>query len=591
LTSRLATRHGLVTLWSFGCNIGRVHVTPETEFTGPASGFLQLTQVCYSRGRKGVVVAVVRRGMRIAAIDVGSNSIHLVVAQVESDGRFRVLDRAKEMVRLGHRTLISGRLSAETMNNGIRTLAAFKTLAERQGVMRFYAVATSAVREAKNGGDFVQRVRDEVGLRVKVIPGREEARLIFLGVRYAIDLQEGPAVIVDAGGGSVEVIFTEDDRATSLHSLKLGVARLSERFLDKDPPSGRDLAELEACVADQLDPVLSRAPKRIRRVIGTSGTMLNLMAIAGYERGEPPDGHLNNFVVSADEIARVRRLVTKADREERLRIKGLDAKRVDLIIPGACLADYILRQLGAKEMVACTWALREGVLLDFIARHRKGIEELERFTEPRRRSVARFARHLGDVSQHPEHVARLALQIFDQLGDALELPPEARDWLEFAALLHDVGHHIGHRDHQRHSYYLITNGELLGFRREELEVIGLTARYHRKAQPKDTDDGYAALSRSDRRIVRALSAVLRIADGLDRSHYGVVRDVSVVRRGDRLVLHLHTAGDDAELEIWEARRRSGLLGETLGLDVDFQVQDESRYADRAASAPRQAQRG
>ena len=527
--------------------------------------------------------------MRIAAIDVGSNSIHMVVAQVESDGRFRVLDRAKEMVRLGHHTLASGRLSADTMNAGIRTLAAFRTLAERQGVQRFNAVATSAVREAKNGGDFVQRVKDEVGLRVKVIPGREEARLIYLGVRHAIDLRNESTLIVDVGGGSVELICTEDQKAVAMHSLKIGVARLSEAFPVGDRLSGKTLTELEAYLAEYLDPVLSRyAKQRVRRVVGTSGTMLNLITMAGYQRGEPPDGHLNNFAVTAEEIARVRRLVTKADRDERLRIKGLDSKRVDLIVPGACLADYILRQSGAKELVACTWALREGVLLDFIARHRTGIEETERFTDARRRNVARFARHLGETSGHGDQVARLALQLFDQLQDDLELPKEAREWLECAALLHDVGHHIGHKDHQRHSYYLITNGELLGFRREELEIIGLTARYHRKGAPKDADDGYASLSKADRRTVRALSAILRIADGLDRSHYSVVRDVTAAQRGEHLTLQLHTEGDDAELEIWEARRRVGLLEEVLGVDIDFQVipQTETRYADRAASVSR-----
>ena len=527
--------------------------------------------------------------MRIAAIDVGSNSIHMVVAQVESDGRFRVLDRAKEMVRLGQRTLNSGRLSAEAMTAGLRTLAAFRTLAERQGVVRFKAVATSAIREAKNGGDFIQRVRDEVGLRVTVIPGLEEARLTYLGVRHAIDLRGAPTLIVDAGGGSVELIFIEDEKPTALHSLKLGVSRLSEKFLDDDPPSSKSLADLEAYLAEHLDPILSRVAKRqVRRVVGTSGTLLNLIAIAGYERGEPPDGHLNNFTVSADEIARVRRLVAKAEREDRLRIKGLDAKRVDFIVTGACLADYVLRRLDADIMVACTWALREGVLLDFIARHRKGIEETERFADPRRRSVVRFARHVDGTDAHGEHVAHLALQLFDQVADELGLPPESREWLEFAALLHDVGHLIGHKDHQRHSYYLITNGELLGFRREELEIIGQTARYHQKAPPKESDEGFAALPKGDRRTVRALSALLRVADGLDRSHYGVVRDVALVRRGDRLTLQLYTAGDDAELEIWEARRRAALLEEVLAVDVDFEVllQEKTAYAHRAASLSR-----
>jgi exopolyphosphatase/guanosine-5'-triphosphate,3'-diphosphate pyrophosphatase len=514
--------------------------------------------------------------MRVAAIDVGSNSIHMVVAQVESDGRFRVLDRAKEMVRLGHRTLTNGRLSADAMNAGLRTLSAFRTLAERQGVVRFKAVATSAVREARNGGDFIQRVKDEVGLRLTVIPGREEARLIFLGVRHAIDLREQSALIVDVGGGSVELILTEDDKPAALHSLKIGVARLTEKFLQDDPPSHKELDALAAYLSAQLDPILKPVAERdVRRVIGTSGTMLNLIAVAGHLRGEPPDGHLNHFVVTPEEIGRVRRLLAKADRHERQRIKGVDAKRVDTIVAGAYLADHILRQIGAKELIACTWALREGVLLDYVQRHRKGIEESERFADPRRRSIVRFARHLGagngDTGAHGQQVARLALRLFDQLKKDLDLDDAAREWLEYAALLHDIGHHIDHKNHQRHTYYLITNGELLGFRREEIEIIAHTARYHRKAPPKDSDEEFRALSSADRETVRALSAILRIADGLDRSHYGVVHDVTVARRGDRLTLQLSTAGDDAELEIWEAGRRAELLEKLLGHDIEIRV--------------------
>jgi len=509
--------------------------------------------------------------MRIASIDVGSNSIHMVIAQVESDGRFRVLDRAKEMVRLGRR-MNGGRLPSEAMKAGLRTLSAFRMLAERQGVDRFKAVATSAVREARNGGDFIQRVHDEVGLRVKVIPGREEARLVYLGVRHAVDLRGDVTLILDAGGGSVEVILAEDDKPAALHSVKIGVARLSEQFVDEDAPGSQGMERLERHIAEHLDPILETMVGRgARRVIATSGTLLNLIAIAAYQRGEPPDGRLNNCVATAEEVAHIRRMLGKMDLEERAHLKGLDAKRVDFIVAGAALADYVLRRLDAKEIVACTWSLREGVLLDFIARHRKGIEETERFHDVRHRSVARFVRHLGGEEVHGQQVARLALRLLDQLKDDLGLGGEARDWLEFAALLHDIGHHIGHENHQRHSYYLITNGNLLGFQRDELEIIGQVARYHRKGTPKSSDESYAALPNTSRRMVRALSAILRVADGLDRSHYGVIRDVTVVRRGDRLVLQLRTDGDDAELEIWEARRRAELLEKLLRQEVDFRV--------------------
>ncbi len=513
-----------------------------------------------------------RRGVRVAAIDVGSNSIHMVVAQVESDGRFRVLDRAKEMVRLGSRTLIDGALSAEAMDKGVRTLATFQTLAERQGAQRIRAVATSAVREASNGGDFVRRVEEEIGLRVKVIPGREEARLIFLGVRHAIDLRGEPTVIVDAGGGSVELILVDGGEPVELVSLKIGLARVSERFLGKDKVDARAVEALEDHLATELDPVLARFRARgARRVVGTSGTLNNLVAMAATgPAGEPPE-HLEGVAVSPETIRRLRRKLVKTDRDKRLAIPGLEPKRVDLVVAGAVLADHVLTRLGARELVACTYALREGVLLDHLARHRRGIEEQEQFPDPRYRSVARLVRHLGEPNRHGQQVARLAIRLFDQFRDSLGLSGATRDWLELAALMHDIGQHISRKNHHRHSYYLITNGELLGFRRDEIEIIAQVARYHRKQVPKPSDGSYGMLSKRERQIVRALAALLRVADGLDRSHYGVVRDVTVVRRDRRVVLELTTAGDDAALEIGEARNRVALLEELLGEVVAFRV--------------------
>ena len=520
--------------------------------------------------------------MRVAAIDIGSNSIHLVVAQIEADGRFTVLDRAKENVRLGSRTLTEGRLSPEAMELGLQTLASFKMLAERQGATRIQAVATCAVREAANGGEFVKRAKDEHGLRIDVVPGREEARLIYLGASHALDLRHEPTLIVDIGGGSVELILTEDGEAKALHSLKLGVTRLTEQFLDGDPPSPKSLKALAAHIAEEIDPVVGRYRNRgVRRVVGTSGTMLNLIALAGHRRGTPPEGYLDNFEVGADEISILRRMLQKSDRRSRSQMKGLDSKRVDTIIPGAIVADHVLRTLRAVKLVGCTWSLREGVLLDFIARHPRKIADAEHFADPRRRSVARLRRRFGDYAGHAEHVMALAEQLFDQLHRDLGLPPESRELLGYSALLHDIGHHIGHRDHQHHAYYLIANAELLGFRRDEIEMMGLVARYHRKALPKDTDPEILALSKQDRRVVRGMVALLRLADGLDRTHYGVVREVSVSRRGRQLRIGLRTGGDDAGMEVWEGHRRAALLAQLLDCDIDFEVDpvpDDSAHA-------------
>jgi exopolyphosphatase/guanosine-5'-triphosphate,3'-diphosphate pyrophosphatase len=242
-----------------------------------------------------------------------------------------------------------------------------------------------------------------------------------------------------------------------------------------------------------------------------------------------------------------------------------------LIISGAIVADRIVKKSGAENVIACSWALREGVLLDFIARHRRGIEESSSYENPRVRSVMRLARHLGEAPNHGTQVARLALRLFDQLEDDLNLDEPAREWLEYAALLHDIGHHISHRNHHKHSYYLIQNGELLGFSAEEIEAIALIARYHRKATPKDGEPELANLSEQLRDTVCSLSAILRVADSLDRSHFGLIRDIEVKRKGDRLILYLKTAGSDVALEIWEAEQRAKPLAHLLSANVEFRV--------------------
>ena len=514
--------------------------------------------------------------MRVAAVDIGSNSIHMVIAEVEADGRFRVLDRAKDMVRLGGRAHNEGALSDGVMDAGIATLTKLKTLAERNDVTRVQAVATSAVREAANGGDFINRVKEEVGWRIKVIQGLEEARLIYLGVRHAMDLSgKTPSLIVDIGGGSVELIVVESGEPVFMDSLKLGVARLTDRYLKKDPPRDKELDALAEAIESELGPFkkfLARSSQSaIEQVIGTSGTMLNLIAMAAHRAGNEPGGKHPWHVTNASDLRRLRKKIVRSDRGERATIKKLDSKRVDLIVAGASVADAIVDATGCKSVVACTWALREGVLLDFINRHQPGIAEVERYDNPRIRSVVRLARHLGETSKHGEQVASLALQIFDQLAGKLDLTPESREWLHYAALLHDIGHHIEHKNHHRHAHYLISNGELLGFKREEIEVIALVARYHRKAMPKESDSEFASIGDNLKPLVRKLSTLLRIADSLDRSHFGVVKQIKTKWEKKRLTFTLDTGDADAALEIWDAEQRSKPLRQEIERDIVFNV--------------------
>jgi exopolyphosphatase/guanosine-5'-triphosphate,3'-diphosphate pyrophosphatase len=512
--------------------------------------------------------------MRIAAIDVGSNSIHMIVAEARPDGHFIVLDRAKEMVRLGEKSLTTGRLRKSAMDRGIRTLKTFKSIADRHGVTRFRAVATSAVREAGNGGEFIQRIFDEIGLRVRVINGREEARLIHLGVAQVEDLDGPPTLLLDIGGGSVEIVIAEKARAPDLHSLKIGVARITEEFLSGDPPRPKNIARLEEFLRTALEPALATAAKRrVKRVIGTSGTALTLISMAAHRLGVHPGSQIHGLQVPAEAIARLRRALAGADREGRLAMRGMDPKRVDLITAGAVLADVVLRRLKAPRIQACTWALREGLLQDFIGRHATGIEESARIADVRRRSVVRLMRRFGSPQAHNEQVERLSLRLFDLFRGRLGLRNEARGWLGSAALLHDVGHLIEHEEHHRHSYYLIVNSELYGLQRDEIEAIGQIAlHHHRKGMPKPGDAGGEPLPPETWRQVKACAALLRLAEGLDRSHYGAVSDVKVRGRGRRVSVDLLTQENDAALELWEARRRTDLLEKLLGAEVVLTVQ-------------------
>jgi exopolyphosphatase / guanosine-5'-triphosphate,3'-diphosphate pyrophosphatase len=502
--------------------------------------------------------------MKIAAIDIGSNSVHMVIADVR-DGHFEILDRAKEMVGLARGTLTEGRLSAEALEAGFQTIARFQRLAERQGADSILAVATSAVREAENGGDLALRAWEELRLPIDVITGTDEARLIFLAARHSIDFRGERPLVVDVGGGSVEVIFAREGEIRWQESLKLGVVRLTERFLHGDPPKRREIQALEAYVRRSLEELFERARREPPTLlVGASGTLLSLVAMGQAARdGRPPES-LHNQTISRRELARLRERILETEAEKRARLPGLERKRVDLAPAGVVIADVLLEGFGVSELRACEWALREGILLDFMARHRAELEAAERVPDIRRRSVLRLAERFRSDDDHAERVAELSLSLFDQTRAVHRLGRGERELLDYAARLHDVGLSISHSKHHRHSQYLITHGELRGFTPEEVHVIAAVARYHKGAPPKSSKDGLAELPERSRALVTTLAAILRVADSLDRTHHGVVRGVRVRRRKARTELLLDTAGRDAELEIWGARRKSELWERVFG---------------------------
>ena len=528
--------------------------------------------------------------MRIAAIDIGTNSIHMIVVRVRPDLSFEVIDREKDMVRLGAGGLDGRSLTATAMTAGIQTLAKFRRLADSHKVDEIIAAATSATREAENGGDFIAEVERQTGIRIQVISGTEEARLIHLAAGYGVDVGLNTAAVIDIGGGSVEVTLGTATQMTVGKSFKVGAIRLSERFVKSDPLSERDERRLVKHLHKEMGSYLDDIAERgYDRVIGTSGTILSLGALAAAEKGPPPED-LRNLKVSAKAIHRVRKSLVDADIAERLAMPGLDPRRADLNVAGSVLLDTILRRLGAEDLTLCDLALREGLVLDYIHRNSARIKKVERYPDVRRRSIVELGERCGYWSEHAQQVAKLALSLFDQTRSVHGFSDREREWLEYGALLHDIGVHISYEKHHRHSYYLIKNGDLRGFDPVEIEIIALLARYHRQAKPKKSHDGYGDLPGSGRRTVRTLAAMVRLAEGLDRSHSQALAGIDLFPRGDDYLARLRATGD-AELELWAAHRHVSPLEAILEKPIRFEVassdyKDQPSHAQPPDQAPR-----
>ena len=513
--------------------------------------------------------------MRVAAIDIGTNSLHMIVANVRPDLSFEVIDREKEMVRLGAGGLDGRSLTETARTAALQTLTKFRRLADSHKVDEIVAAATSAVREADNGGDFIAEVAAHTGIRIRVITGVEESRLIHQAAVYGVHMGGRPAVVIDIGGGSTEVSLGSASHVTHARSFKLGVIRMTERFVRSDPITESDERRMVKHVNKEIGSYLDGiAGRRFERVIGTSGTILSLGSLALSEGGASAPEALRNRHVPAKAIHRVRKRLTELDLDARLHLPALDPRRADIAVAGSILLDTILRRLVADDLTLCDFALREGLILDYIHRNTARIRKIERYPDVRRRSVMELGDRCNYWSEHARHVARLALSIFDQTRGVHGLDDRAREWLEYGALLHDVGNHISYERHHRHSYYLIKNGGLRGFEPAEVELIALVARYHRQAVPKKSHEGYSLLRGSERRAVRTLSAIVRLAEGLDRSHGQVVDTVDVVPKGNEYVFRLRTSGD-AELEVWAAHRHAEPLQDVLGRTLRFEVAHRS----------------
>jgi exopolyphosphatase / guanosine-5'-triphosphate,3'-diphosphate pyrophosphatase len=502
--------------------------------------------------------------VRIAALDLGSNSFHLLVVEANPDGTFVPIVREKEMLRLGDVVSREGRLTDAAIERVTATIRRFHTLADAAGASEFVAKATSAIREADNGGVLVDQIFEETGIRIAVISGREEARLIFGAIRASVVLDPGPALCFDLGGGSLEVMVGDAGGLAWSDSVHAGVARLAAELIADDPPSADDQRRLSERLTKQLLPIAEQvadfAPKM---TVGSSGTLCDLARMVSAQRDGTVPVSVNQLTIRRDEFLELHDKLLGIPSADRARLPGLEPRRADLIPAGSMFVSVAMELFGFDELTVSEWALREGIVLDAIGHH----DPVDWSDDPRairRASVLGLARRCNWDEAHARHVAQLAVSLFDQTMSLHEMGVDDRELLEHAALLHDIGEHVSTESHHKHTAYLIQHGRLRGYAPDEVQALAALARYHRRSEPKPAHEPFGGLSGDMQDKVRVLAGFLRVADGLDASHGQVVDgvDVEIDADGGTLRVLVHARGD-FDVELWGARRKRALLEKTL----------------------------
>lgn len=501
---------------------------------------------------------------RIAAIDIGSNSIRQIVADVSPDGKIRIVDEMKAAPRLGAGLGETGRLDEAHMDVAAGALVRMADLARQLGAKRIEVVATSAVRDAENGHTFLARVKRETGLKPRVLEGHEEARLAFRSALAHFELGRGRSIVMDIGGGSLELALAAEGLVERLISFPFGAIRLTEEFLERWPGE-RGVRKLRKHVRAAIRQSLPVRDWRGAEVIGSGGTFTNLAGMHLARQGvKVPSVHGTR--IPRAEVEHILEQLTEMTPEERLTVEGLNAGRADIIVAGLAVAAEVLARVEPRELSASGYGIREGLLLE-TARVRPVIADPG---EARDRSVLAFAERCHFEEPHARQVQKLALQLFDALGARIGCEPRERQTLSDAALLHDVGYHINYEGHHKHSFHLIRHADLLGMSPGEQVEIALVARYHRGREPRRKHREWWELERPARERVQRLGAILRVADGFDRGHVGAVERVKVrwLERAIRLTPEPRRAKDTLRLELWGASRKATLLADLAGVPVE-----------------------
>jgi exopolyphosphatase / guanosine-5'-triphosphate,3'-diphosphate pyrophosphatase len=520
--------------------------------------------------------------IRISAIDIGSNSIRQTIADVSPTGAIRVVDEMKAAPRLGAGLYETGELNEIAIQNALITLSRMATLGTQLGVKRTEVVATSAVRDAENGEDFLQRVRAETGLRVRVLRGEDEARLSFRSALAHFDLGSGRSVVMDIGGGSLELALSEDGLVERLVSLPLGAIHMSEQYLSGDRKKG--MRRLRKNVRTELRHTLAARHWQTTRIFCSGGTFTSLASMYLARIGMEKAKTVHGTVIPRVELEHIVDMLQSMSMAERQTVPGLNAARSDIIVGGLAVAAEVAARVEAKELVVSAYGIREGILLESAHVAPNAADT----GEARERSVMQLAERSHYEAQHSTHVQKLALQLFDAIGQRIGCAPEDRRLLADAALLHDIGYHISYDKHNKHSYHLIEHAELLGMTPADQIVVANVARYHRGAEPKKKHRNYGGLDRPLRQTIKRLSAILRVADGFDRGHASAVGEIKVrwMERALRLTAVPARSANNLRLDLWGASRKSNLLAEIAGVPVEIVAPDGSvmTYDDEVGAA-------
>ncbi|NOT07851.1 MAG: Ppx/GppA family phosphatase [Gemmatimonadales bacterium] len=500
-------------------------------------------------------------GERLGAIDVGSNSIRLLVAEFDAEGAMRVVDEVKDQPRLASGIAESKRLDEFAMARAIQALGRMREVAERRGVRRLSAVATSAVREAENGKEFVERVRREVGIPLRIIDADTEAQLSWRSVAHHFPLTAGRALVADIGGGSLELIGAVNGLVELTTSLPFGAVRLTEQYLFEGKSRSKEITALREKVRKQLKKAGRWKEWHNVTVLGSGGTFTNLARMVLARRGHPTDA-AHGEVVKTAEVEQLLEWLCTLSVERRRNVPGLNPQRADIILAGLAVTAELLNMVEARSITVSAFGLREGLLLDMVG------ERAQKVADPLRAMREFIDRCQGD-RRHVEQVRVLGLTLFDRLCDVLGADQAERPILEAACLLHDVGQVVSYRKHHRHSFQLIMHAERLNFTSRDRYLVALLSRYHRRKGPSKKHAEFARLPENEQAIVRRLSGILRLADGLDRGHTSAVERVSTRLTAERLTVRAtpRLRGADLSLECWGASKKSDVLAKELGREV------------------------